>query len=89
MRAPSLVLTLLALALLSATAEAQEPPFRVQRAPEPPNIDGVLDDSAWAQVDPMPTGQWVSYNPNRGDRMPDDYRTEVRIASGSRVSVPV
>ena len=84
MRAPSLVLTLLALTLLSATAEAQEPPFRVQRAPEPPNIDGVLDDSAWAQVQPMPTGQWVSYNPNRGDRMPDEYRTEVRIAYDDR-----
>ena len=84
MRVPALVLTLLALALLSATAEAQDPPFRVQRAPEPPNIDGVLDDSAWAQVDPMPTGQWVSYNPNRGDRMPDDYRTEVRIAYDDR-----
>jgi hypothetical protein len=84
MRGPSVVLTLLALALLSARAEAQEPPFRVQRAPEPPNIDGVLDDSAWAQVDPMPTGQWVSYNPNRGDRMPDHYRTEVRIAYDDR-----
>ena len=84
MRAPSLVLTLLALALLSATAEAQEPPFSVQRAPEPPNIDGILDDSAWAQVQPMPTGQWVSYNPNRGDRMPDEYRTEVRIAYDDR-----
>jgi hypothetical protein len=84
MRVASLLLTLLALALLSARAQAQEVPFRVQRAPEPPNIDGVLDDSAWAQVDPMPTGQWVSYNPNRGDRMPDDYRTEVRIAYDDR-----
>jgi hypothetical protein len=56
----------------------------VQRAPEPPNIDGVLDDSTWAQVTPMPTGQWASYNPNRGDRMPDEYRTEVRIAYDDR-----
>jgi hypothetical protein len=83
MRVPCLVPALLALALLSGTAEAQEP-FRVQRAPEPPNIDGVLDDSTWAQVAPMPTGQWASYNPNRGDRMPDEYRTEVRIAYDDR-----
>jgi hypothetical protein len=32
----------------------------------------------------MPTGQWASYNPNRGDRMPDEYRTEVRIAYDDR-----
>ena len=32
----------------------------------------------------MPTGQWVSYNPNRGDKMPDVYKTEVRIAYDDR-----
>jgi Domain of unknown function (DUF5916)/Carbohydrate family 9 binding domain-like len=32
----------------------------------------------------MPTGQWVSYNPNRGDSMPDAYKTEVRIAYDDR-----
>ena len=32
----------------------------------------------------MPTGQWVSYNPNRGDKMPDVYKTDVRIAYDDR-----
>ena len=71
--------------LFSAGAEAQEAAgFRVMRASEPPKIDGVLDDAAWAQVAPMPNDGWVSYNPNRGDKMPADYRTEVRIAYDDR-----
>jgi hypothetical protein len=32
----------------------------------------------------MPTGQWVSYNPNRGDKMPSAYKTDVRIAYDDR-----
>jgi hypothetical protein len=32
----------------------------------------------------MPTGQWVSYNPNRGDKMPDVYKTDVRVAYDDR-----
>ena len=71
--------------LFSADAQAQDPAaYRVLRAPEPPKIDGVLDDAAWAQVPPMPTGQWASYNPNRGDPMPQEYRTEVRVAYDDR-----
>ena len=58
--------------------------YRVPRAAVAPKIDGVLDDAAWAHVAPMPTGQWKSYNPNRGDDMPDVYRTEVRIAYDDR-----
>ena len=75
---------LLALGLGSG-AYAQVPAaYPVVRTATPPNIDGVLDDAAWAQVAPMPTGDWVSYNPNRGDRMPDAYRTDVRIAYDDR-----
>ena len=56
---------------LSSSAYAQAPAeYRVPRAAEPPKLDGVLDDQVWTQA-PMPTGQWVSYNPNRGDKMPD------------------
>ncbi len=75
-----------ALALLFCSkAQAQDPAgFRVLRAPEPPKIDGVLDDVAWAQVAPMPTDGWASYDPNRGDKMPADYRTEVRVAYDDR-----
>jgi Domain of unknown function (DUF5916)/Carbohydrate family 9 binding domain-like len=58
--------------------------YRVTRAPQPPKIDGVLDDVAWSQIAPMPTGQWVSYNPNRGENMPDVYKTDVRIAYDDR-----
>jgi hypothetical protein len=74
-----------ALVFLAATAQAQTaPPFSVARTTEPPNIDGVLDDAAWAKVTPMPTGEWVSYNPNRGDKMPDTFRTDVRITYDDR-----
>ena len=69
---------------VTANAQAQDAGFRVQRAAQPPNIDGVLDDDTWAQTPPMPTGEWASYNPNRGDPMPDVYRTEVRIAYDDR-----
>jgi hypothetical protein len=71
--------------LFCANAQAQDPAgFRVMRATEPPKIDGVLDDAAWAQVAPMPTDGWASYNPNRGDKMPAEYRTEVRVAYDDR-----
>ena len=70
---------------LSSTAFAQpQAEYRVTRASEPPKIDGVLDDAAWASLAPMPTGQWKSYNPNRGDNMPDVYKTEVRITYDDR-----
>lgn len=69
----------------STHASAQAPsPYRVTRTATPPKIDGVLDDAAWKAVAPMATGQWVSYNPNRGDQMPDSYRTEVRISYDDR-----
>jgi hypothetical protein len=69
---------------LSSSAFAQSPAeYRVPRAPEPPKLDGILDDQVWTQA-PMPTGQWVSYNPNRGDKMPDVYKTDVRIAYDDR-----
>ena len=66
---------------LSTTALAQtQGEYRVPRAAVAPKIDGILDDAAWAQLAAMPTGQWKSYNPNRGDDMPDVFRTEVRVA---------
>ena len=69
----------------SVTAFAQtQAEYRVTRASAAPKIDGVLDDVAWAQLTPMPTGQWKSYNPNRGDDMPDAYKTDVRITYDDR-----
>ena len=70
--------------LLAASAYAQQSPFNVMRAAQPPTIDGVLDDATWQQTEPMPTGEWKSYNPSRGDLMPDIYRTDVRIAYDDR-----
>src|SRR3979490_1394237 len=55
----------------------------VARAAQPPKIDGVLDDEVWKQ-DPLPLGEWVSYNPFRGGKMSADLRTEGRIASDDR-----
>jgi hypothetical protein len=70
--------------LLAASAHAQQSPFNVMRAAQPPVIDGVLDDITWQQTEPMATGEWKSYNPSRGDLMPDIYRTDVRIAYDDR-----
>jgi len=50
-----------------------EPP----RLAETPRIDGVLDDDAW-KAPPLPLGDWVSYNPLDGDRIPQT--TEVWLA---------
>jgi hypothetical protein len=70
---------------LSASAFAQsQGDYRVTRATAAPKIDGILDDEVWAKLTPMPTGQWKSYNPNRGDDMPDAFKTEVRIAYDDR-----
>ena len=46
-----------------AAARAELRPVKISSAPL---IDGLLDDEAWQQT-PMPTGQWLSYNPLHGD----------------------
>ena len=57
--------------------------YTVPRTAVTPKIDGILDDQAW-QVPPMPTGAWASYSPNRGDAMPDVYKTDIRITYDDR-----
>jgi hypothetical protein len=77
-------LTVIALLVSTIGLRAQDrPDFRVPRATEPPRIDGVLDDEVWRQ-EPLRLGEWVSYNPLRGDTMPMTLRTEVRIAYDDR-----
>ena len=72
------------MALGAGRAAAQDrPAFKIERTPQPPRIDGVLDDEAW-QREPLELGEWLSYNPNRGDKMPPALRTEVRIAYDDR-----
>ena len=79
------VLALLGM-LLPAVARAQgNNEFAVERAAEPPRIDGVLDDAVWSRAPlAIPADGWVSYQPVRGDKMSADFRTEVRIAYDDR-----
>jgi Domain of unknown function (DUF5916)/Carbohydrate family 9 binding domain-like len=78
-------LVLVALTLVSATSvRAQDrPEFRITRITQPPKLDGILDDAAWT-APPLQFGDWVSYNPLRGDKMPPQFRTDVRIAYDDR-----
>jgi hypothetical protein len=76
---------LAACVLMCATfARAQSADVTIERATQPPRIDGVLDDEVWAKVAPLPANDWVSYNPVRGDKMADIYRTEARVAYDDR-----
>ena len=72
--------------LLPAVARAQaNNDFTVERALEPPRVDGVLDDAVWSRAPlAIPADGWASYQPMRGDKMSDDFRTEVRIAYDDR-----
>ena len=45
------------------------PELRVTRAVTAPVIDGVLNDETW-QGTPLETGEWLSYSPLNGDRVP-------------------
>ncbi|HEX6162685.1 MAG TPA: DUF5916 domain-containing protein [Vicinamibacterales bacterium] len=69
----------------AAPAAAQIADIPASRITTPPKIDGILDDEAW-QIAPLPMTieQWKSYNPNRGDQMPEAFRTEVRVAYDDR-----
>ena len=77
---------ILALLLSAAPAWAQTgADLPASRVTTPPKIDGILDDEAWKVAPlPMTLDQWASYNPNRGDKMPGAYRTEVRVAYDDR-----
>jgi len=79
------VCAMIALCLsMAASLQAQsQPDFSVARAVEPPVIDGALDDEVWKR-EALPLGEWLSYQPNRGDKMPAQLRTEVKIAYDDR-----
>jgi hypothetical protein len=82
----TLLLGAVMLCLASAAfAQAAAGDISIQRVTAAPKIDGILDDEAW-KVAPltMAPGEWVSYQPVRGDKMPEDYRTEVRITYDDR-----
>ena len=57
---------------LSTAARGQEfvrPELRATRVSEPPVIDGALDDVAW-QNSKLETGEFLSYNPLHGSKIP-------------------
>jgi hypothetical protein len=54
--------------------------LRSHRLSQPPAIDGLLDDDAWHDA-PAETGDWLSYNPLHGSKIPQT--TKVWIAHDS------
>jgi hypothetical protein len=68
-----LVLRLGILLGCTGIAEAQQfvrPELQAVRAGQTPVIDGLLDDLAWQQIAPLPTGEFLSYNPLHGSPIP-------------------
>jgi hypothetical protein len=58
-------------AVPAGTAKPTLSSHLVQR---PPVIDGVLDDDAWREA-PSETGEWLSYNPLHGEKIPQTTKT--------------
>ena len=77
------VLVLLLLSFASEIRAQSRQTFEATRVATPPKIDGALDDEAWTQT-PLALNEWISYQPNRGDKMPPQFRTDVRIAYDDR-----
>lgn len=79
------VLCVCVLAYASA-ARAQAPAdIPVTRVTTAPKIDGMLDDEAWKGGPlAMTPDQWVSYNPVRGDKMPEHFKTDVFVTYDDR-----
>jgi hypothetical protein len=62
---------------LSEAQDFVRPELQAVRAGQAPVIDGALDDAAW-QIAPLPTGEFLSYNPLHGSSIPQ--RTTVWIS---------
>jgi hypothetical protein len=69
---------------VSAFAQGVED-ITVSRVTTPPKVDGILDDEAWRSGPvKMAPEQWASYNPVRGDKMPDHFKTDVYVTYDDR-----
>lgn len=66
---------------IGSEAASARPELLAIRAATPPTIDGVLDDDAW-QSDPLPMGQWRSYNPLHGSTILQQTRVWVAYDAG-------
>src|SRR3989442_15106317 len=80
MRPLAVALTCLLPAISSVQAQTL-PDFRVSRAGVPPKIDGDLGDAVW-EGPPLTLGEWVSYNPVRGDKSAPP--TKIHVAFDDR-----
>jgi hypothetical protein len=63
----------LAIVSTAAAQTAPRPSLQAARLQAPPAIDGVLDDDAW-RGEPQRTGDWLSYNPLHGSKIPQQTR---------------
>jgi Domain of unknown function (DUF5916)/Carbohydrate family 9 binding domain-like len=63
----------LAIASTAIAQTAPRPSLQAVRLQTPPAIDGVLDDDAW-RGEPQTTGEWLSYNPLHGSKIPQQTR---------------
>jgi hypothetical protein len=79
----NVVLLTVGLLIVPAAASAQSSPgaLTATRVTSPPIIDGNLDDEAWRSSQ-VQTGEWRSYNPLHGDRIPQT--TDIWIAYDDR-----
>ena len=80
MRKATLLVSLVMLGITVLHAE-DRPEFLVPRALEAPKTDGSLEDEIWKEP-PLTLGDWVSYNPLRGEK--STFRTDVRVAYDER-----
>ncbi len=53
----------------AAAGPPPSPPLALRYVETPPKIDGRLDAGEWS-AEPLPTGDWLSYNPLYGERLP-------------------
>jgi hypothetical protein len=75
------VLVLLLAGGVTAGAVVARPEFPVFNTPVAPVIDGNLDDPGWEGAK-ISTGEWVTYNPVRGDQLAQ--KTDVWVAYDAR-----
>ena len=57
-----------------STPSTARPTLASHLLQHPPVIDGVLDDDAWHEA-PAETGEWLSYNPLHGEKIPQSTKT--------------
>ena len=76
-------IALLVFLIFQMSALAQDrPDLNIRRAEKAPTIDGSLNDDVWRSTDPLPSGDFLSYDPLYGQKQ--EQRTEIRVAYDDR-----